>query len=434
MAGARLRVARISRFLQMSQTPPGIRWHDAMLVTPTSQRHLSQRIDGLVQALPGRYQPFFWGVIGDVEFDPDALAEGIVLVRRLEAVMRNGRHVAVDEPSGLRLDLALTEGQSAIVHIALDDDVESANRYVPCGRDTPEIVLGEDGVEIPLSRPRLVLDADPSPPSAGPRAETRFPLCEVRRDRTACSLTAFVPPTLRVTAGSALDVRCRPIAQMLRAELARATDSARSSALVASLPAFELVLAGHPHPFALYVELARLAGAVAVLRNHAVPPPFPPYDHDAAHIGFDKITGYLLQEVVEKPSGPFTRFPFERESRCFSLRPDPGWTHALAPDAGLDLVLTIECDDAQAQRWGENCVIASRSVADTLLRRRLVGCARRRVTASGSLPSGPHLHHFRLTPNGDALRDGEDLLAVGNLGGPEPSAVTLFVTATTGTR
>ena len=370
---------------------------------------------------------------GDVEFDVDALKDGIVMVRRLDAVMRNGRHVTVDERSGLRLTPSLSDGQSVVVYVALDDDVESSNRFVPCARDAAEIVLGEDGVEIPLSRPRVVLETGAASSSAGPRTDTSFPLCELRRDGTTWRLTDFLPPTLQVTPGSALGARCRSVALMLRADLSTTRDSARSGAIISTLSAFELIVAGRPHAFALYVELARVAGAVAVLRNDVAPPLLPAYDHDAAHLGFEQAISYILQQPEEKPSGSFTRFTFEREASWFSLTSDPGWTDALAPGAGLDLVLTIECDDAQAQRWGENCVIASRSVADSLLRRRLVGCARRRVTSGGSLPSGPNLHHFRLTPDADVLKAGEDLLAVGNLGGPEPSAVFLFVTATTRT-
>ena len=416
----------------MTQLPLRIRWHSGMLVTPTSQRHLSERIDGLVQTLPGRYQPFFWGVTGDVEYDMDALGDGILTVRGLDAVMRNGCHVAVDARADLKMPLSLTDGQSMVVYVALDEDAEDSSRFVPCGSDAAEIVLGEDGVGIPLSKPRLVLHADRTPQSAQP--DTSFPLCEVRREGIRYHLTDFLPPTLQITSGSALGRRCRPISETLRAEAGTVKDAVRLSAIISALPAFEVMLAGNPHSFALYVELSRVAGAVAVLRNDEMPPVFPAYDHDAALVGFERVVGYILKETGEKASGSFTRFTFERDASWFRLRPDPGWTDALAPDSGIELVLTVEGDDAQAHRWGENCVIASRSVADTLLRRRLLGCARRRVTPGGSLPSRPNVHHFRITPDADALKPGEDLLAIGNLGGPEPSAVHLYVNATAGTR
>jgi type VI secretion system protein ImpJ len=416
----------------MTQLPLSIRWHNEMLVTPASQRHLSKRIDALVQTLPGRYQPFFWGVSGDVEYDMDALKDGMLTVRRLDAVMRNGRHVVVDGQAGFKLPLSLADGHSVVVHVALDEDTEETSRYVPCGSDGVETVMGEDGLAIPLSKPRLALSVDRPPQSACP--DTSFPLCEVRREGATYRLTGFQPPALQVLTGSALGRQCGPIPQKLRAEASTVKDPVRLSAIVSTLPAFEVMLAGHVHPFALYVELCRVAGAVAVLRNDPVLPAFPAYDHDAAHLAFDRVVGYILNETGEKASGSFERFTFDRDGSWFRLRPDPGWTHALAPDSGLELVLTIECDDAKAQWWGENCVIATSSMAETLLGRRLLGCARRRVTPGAALPSGPNLHHFRITPDADALKPDEDLLVIGNLGGPEPSALYLYVNITSGTR
>ena len=334
--------------LQMNRLSPSIRWHSGMLVTPTSQRHLSERIDGLVQTLPGRYQPYFWGVSGDVEYDMDALQHGTLAVRSIDAVMRNGCHVAADERAGVRLPLSLNDGQSVVVRLALGEDEAAgdASRFVPCGSDAAEIVLGEDGVEIPLSKPRLILSLDESPRSARPDAS--FPLCEVRRHGAAYRLTDFLPPTLQVTPGSALGRRCRTISQMLRTEASTVTDRVRLSAIVATLPAFEVMLAGNPHPFALYVELCRVAGAAAALRNDAIPSAFPPYDHDAARGGFETVVRYILKETGEKVSGSLERYTFESDGSRFHLRPDPGWTDALAPGSGSELVLT----DRRRRRTG----------------------------------------------------------------------------------
>lgn len=416
----------------MKPLPSSIRWHSGMLVTPTSHRHLSQRVEGLIQTLPGRYQPFFWGVSRDVEYDLGALKDGVLAVRSIDAVMRNGYHVAIDDRANLHLPLTGNEGDSVVVRLALDEDAEDARRFDRCGGDAAEIVYGEDGVEIPFSKPCLILYADRSPQSARP--DTSFPLCELRREGAAWRLTEFVPPTLQVAPASALGRRCAPISPMLRTEASAVKDRVRLSAIISTLPAFEVLFAGSPHPFALYVELCRVAGAVAVLRSEVMPQVFPAYDHDAAHVAFEKVVGYILKETGEKVSGSFKRFTFDRDGSWFRLRPDSGWTDALAPDSGFELVLTIECDDAQAQRWGDNCIIATSSVADMLLARRLLGCARRRVTPGAALPSGANVHYFRITPNADALKPGEDLLAIGNLGGPEPSAVHMYVNATAGTR
>jgi predicted component of type VI protein secretion system len=392
-----------------------------MLVTPASQQQFAERTDALVHALPGRYQPYFWGVSRDVEYDAAALQEGILRVRMLDAVMRNGCHVAIDEDARLELPLSLNGGQSTVVRVALDEEAEHSRRFVPCSDGAP-IVLGEDGIEIPLAKPRLVLyDGRSSQPA---RAGTSFPLCEVRRESGAYRLTGFLPPALRVAPSSALGKRCGPIPRALRAEASAVRDRGRLNAVAVALPAFEVVLAGDPHPFTLYVELCRLAGAAAALRDDAIPA-FPQYDHDAAHTAFDSVLRYVLKEAGE--SGAFRRFTFERDGSGFRLGPDPGWTEAISPDSGLELVMTIESEDPQAERWGENCLIATSSMAGTLLGRRLLGWARRRVMPGPALPSGANLHHFRITPNAGATKPDEELVVFGHFGGIEPSALYLYV-------
>ena len=413
--------------VEMSMPPPGIRWNSGLLVTPASQQHFAERTDALIQALPGRYQPFFWGVTGDVEYDIAALKDGILRVRSLDAVMRNGCHASVDERDRVQLPLSINDGQSAVMRVALDDDAEHPRRFVPCHSDGAPVVLGEDGVEIPLSKPRIVLYDARSSQSA--RADTSFPLCEVRRQGGAYHVTGFQPPTLRVTSTSALGQRCRLIPPALRTEADTVKDRGRLNAMIAALPAFEVMLAGNPHPFVLYVELCRVAGAAAVLREDVLPSAFPEYDHDGAHVGFDSVCGYILQDTG-KASAAFRRFTFDRDGSGFRLAPDPGWTDAISPGSGLELVMTIESGDQQAQRWGENCLIATSSVAGTLLGRRLLGWARRRVTAGTALPSAANLHHFRITPTQGATKPGEDLVVFGHFGGTEPSALYLYVNET----
>ena len=44
------------------RVPDLIQWHEGLLLTPQHFQQLSLRVEGLIQALPGLYVPFGWGV------------------------------------------------------------------------------------------------------------------------------------------------------------------------------------------------------------------------------------------------------------------------------------------------------------------------------------------------------------------------------------
>jgi hypothetical protein len=285
----------------MKPPPDPVRWHSDLLVTPTSLQQLSLRSEALVQALPGRYHPYFWGV-SHVEYELDDLKSGVLTVRALDAVMPNGLHVSLGDGAPLRLTLDPGDRKRMLVYLAMrQDDSGESRPFVPCGREAAEAPVGEDGVEIPFVRTRLDLYTDQTPPAP---ADSGFPLCEVRRDGTSFQITDFMPPTISVALDSPLGRLCAAIPRQLRVEAGAVTDRAQLNALVSALPAFEVVAASRPHPLALYIELCRLAGAVAVLRNHSQPPQFPPYAHDAARPVFDKVVRFVTGAATTRSSTP----------------------------------------------------------------------------------------------------------------------------------
>jgi predicted component of type VI protein secretion system len=416
----------------MGPTPDPIRWHNGMLVTPTSQQQLALRFENLIQALPGRYHPFFWGV-SRVEYAVDDLKGGVLTVRALDAVMRNGLHVTIDDRAPVRLALEPGGGKKLVYLTMRRDDTDESRRFVPCGRDAADVPVGEDGVDIPFLRTRLELSADRATPPTSP--DSGFPLCEVRCEGKSFYMTNFMPPTLQVDHDSPLGKQCAAIPGSLRTESSAVADRAQLNPLIGALPAFEVILAARPHPLALYIELCRLAGAVAVLRNNSVPPQFPPYVHDAARTAFDKVVRFVKGSEDDAAGEAVRRCAFEREGIWFRLPSDAGWTDALAPGSHLQMILAMETDagDASAQRWADNCVIGTVGAVKKLLSRRVPGLPRRSVSPGTALPSRRGLHFFRLTPDEEAAKPGEDLMvladlpAVKDLPAVQPSALHLYV-------
>ena len=408
-----------------------------MLLSPRHLQQLSLRFEELIQALPGRYHPYHWG-ISSFEY----LIEGpVLIVRALDAVMPNGFHVAADD-GRLRLDLrTLTPGTPHRIHLARSlSAADEARRFISCDRElSGNEILGDDGVEIPRIRLRLSLMAGARPPET---QYASFPVLDVRPEGDRYQPTAFMPPTLRVAPGSLLGARCVRIADRLRREVATltgATDApkgpvsaeARSqlAPLASALPAFEALLPSEPHPFGLYVELCRLAGAVAMFRNRAIPPPFPAYVHDDAWTAFDAVTRFILGPTDAGASRDARQYAFEPHRTFFRLAPDPGWTDALAAGSGLHWVLAVqsEAGSDQARKWGEQAVIGSRDVVASLMSRRILGVARRYADQANGLASARGTSLFLLTPDATLVRPGEDLLVVGGTADARPTSVTLHV-------
>jgi predicted component of type VI protein secretion system len=419
----------------MTSVPDRIRWYDDMLVTTQHADALAARLEALVQALPGRYHPFPWGIVqADV-----AVVDQAVSVKRLDAVMPGGIPVAVgDDGPALDLDLRpfLTPGRrrTLLVHLAAaidDKDARPSTRFVPDGTGA---IVGDDAMPAERRRRRLALFAGDAPPET---AYASFPLIEVDTLRATPAATDFVPPLLHVGPPWPLAARCAAVAGHVRAELATLVNGSQPDAaaaraqlapVIAALLPYEVLIASQPHPFTLYLELCRVAAALAGVRTRGVPLPYPAYQHNDARAAFDPVLRFVLGEADAAPTTTLRPFVFDREGPCFRLRPDRGWTGALGSDSA-DLILAMDGvdSDAQAERWGSQSVIASRGAIRSLLVRRVLGVPRRRVAPPPGLLVDADVYLFRIEPDAELINAGEDLIVLSDLPGITPAALNLYV-------
>ena len=416
--------------------------HDRILGTLLSPGHvqrLSSRLEEMIHALPGRYQPFSWGVLGcDYVFEA-----GILAIRQVDAVMPNGVHVTRND-GRLRLDLRRLPAGEHLVYLTMTErpPVE-AGRFMSSDPDiTGDETLGDNGIELPRVRARLSLVTEP-PASQ----DTSFPLLKVRvrrpnghdrREDDWSDAGGFVPPTLRVLPDSPLGKRCESIAVRLRREAEALNRRANASSptfasiearaqlgpLVSALAGFEALLLGQPHPFALYVELCRLAGAVAVLRNHATPPSLP-YDHNDAWVAFDTVAHPSRRPRPARCS----RSPSSRSGSSSACRQTRGGPSPQPP--GRKRSGFWPCSLVQprilARLWGENCVIGSRDRMTSLESRRVLGLSRTFVKQVDGIPSERPIVLFSVTPDANTVTPGEDLLVLGGTPEVTPTALYLYV-------
>jgi len=427
--------------------PDLIQWHEGLLLTPQHFQQLSSRVESLIQALPGWYVPFYWGV-RSFDYDRTDLSAGVLTVRELDAVMPDGLHVNITERDNLQLDLRPMAGgfrQAPLqIHVAMpiaNGQPNVLHRFTSyAGEPVADENTGEGGVAIPRLRPQLSLVAAAQPPARF----TSFPLIEVRCEGETFLPTAFIPPTLAVTAGSPLARKCGEVSERLRVkaiELAERAILAPQSAfaaearsqlhsLVSALPAFEAVLrTDAAHPCALYIEACRLAGHVAVLSHGLLPPVFPAYLHNDPRKSFDLVLQFVNQAVDEGVPDTVRRFAFLQEQDTFRLPADAAWTPAFGIGSLSRLVLAVRCeaDRDQIVAWGDNCVIGGQSTVAALLARRVLGLRRRYAEHIGELRPPRGLHLFELVPDAEVLTAGDDLLVLGTSAGVRPEAIYLYV-------
>ena len=429
--------------------PDLIQWHEGLLLTPQHFQQLSARVESLIQALPSWYVPFYWGV-RTFEYDPSDFTAGILTVRTLDAVMPDGLHVSIDgHRDTLQLDLrplASALRQTPMpVHLAIplaDGHAPSPlQRYSSYeGEPVVDANTGDGSVAIPRLKPHLSLIAAVQPPSRF----ISFPLIEVRCEGETYLATPFAPPTLHVALSSPLGRKCADVAERLRTKASELAErailtpqspfaaEARSQlhSLVSALPGFEAVLrTDSAHPCALYVELCRLAGHVAVLSRGLIPPTFQPYVHNDPRKSFEQVVQFIMQAVDEGLPDTVRRFAFQLEEDVFRLPADAAWTSAFALGSFARIVLAVRCAAADdlVIAWGENCVVGGASVVASLLARRVLGLRRAYADHIGELLPPRGMYLFELTPDAEVLPPVDDLLVLGSSAGVRPEALYLYV-------
>ena len=433
------------------RVPDLIQWHEGLLLTPQHFQQMSQRTEALVQGLPQLFVPFGWG-IRSFEFDAGDFTSGVLTVRALDAVLPDGLHVVfAPERDYVQLDLrplaATLRQKPLLVHLAMphgEGQTTSAQHRFASYEGDPiaDENTGEGGVTIARLRPRLSLIAAEQPPAR----YRSFPLIEVRCEGETFLQTPFAPPTLQVRGSSPLGKKCAAVSERLREKALGLSERAILSPqspfaaeardhmlmLVSALPALEALLRSETaHAFALYLELCRVAGAVAVLGRSMMPPVFPAYQHNDPLKSYEQVSQFVLQSVDEGVADKVRRFSFMQDEEQFRLPADLVWSRAFDPAAGartrVALAVRTDASDDQAIAWGENCVIGGRAAIPSLIARRILGLGRRFADHIGEMTPPRGLHLFELMPDPDVVQQGEDLLVLGSTSGVRPDALYLYL-------
>jgi type VI secretion system protein ImpJ len=420
-----------------------------MLLRPQHFQQAFGRVDLAIEDLWRSIVPYAYGVLS-MAIDAVELSAGKLVVRTLDAVLRDGSRIQIAAPAA-PLELALkpsieryqTAPQRIYAVLPLNPQAsgrETRFRSVAAG-EAADINTGENPVAIERLEPAAALWDEGEPPAKF----ASLPIAEVYYGPNGFAVSDYAPPALRTPPGSPIAQVCAELVQAIRGKV---TSSARmgnlpaetrqqGALLVAALPALELLLhSGVVHPFSLYLELARMAGSLAALRETPGPVDLDRYDHLDPLPCFRRAITEIRRSLERYAPAALLNFPFTFEGNQFRLKAHPGWNSALNPTSGRQLVLGArlgaDLSGDEAASWVSRAAIGLRSAMPGLQDRRELGASRKPGSPESRLrpDSGEVLFTLMPNPNSpEALAPSDDdlLVAASSLDLPRPASLTLYV-------
>lgn len=420
--------------------PEALQWSEGMLLSPQHFQQNDIYWERRLRHLMGQLQPHYWGLL-DLAVDRSALAEGRVLLERLECVMPDGLVVQYPQPGqdgvlGLALDQDQLGSQpltiSLVVPLRAPGAASSSAPIQRFDSVAGGVALDENTAaeQVPLSRlrPRLELRAGDKIPAK----YVAMPLFRLQRAVSGeLRLDGFHPPLLRLGASAFLDEaslqqRLLKLAARLRhkaRELSGYTDTdqgddgrrglpgqrALTAQLTSALPGFEVLInQASTHPFAAYQALAQLVGATAGCGADPVPMQLIAYLHQDMLPGFDAAMQQVHQVIDGLQLGYQMLAVDAVADGVFEVDLPPDW-----PADGLLLELRSGAQDGAGEMlaWLDKASIGDIRLSAQLEKARLPGAEYHRVTPAQG--------------NGLPLREGSALVRLSNFdletdGRPQP--------------
>jgi type VI secretion system protein ImpJ len=276
-----------------------------------------------------------WGLVS-CELDDEALLNGTVSVLRAHGVFPDGLAFQIPEdptpePLEIRERFSPTRNTHVVALAVPPYRPEGANvslgevddgvRYRAAELQVVDEASGTSTVDVRVGLKNLRLHLDDDVPEDA----VSLPLARIRRDGSGRFVydRDYVPPALQIRGSRGLVERLRRLVEVLE-EKARTVggsgadlgDASRYSgsqvaafwfghALHSSLPALRHHLATRTsHPEELYLELARLAGALCTFTSGLSAADLAAYDHRDLETTFDGLDRHIRRNLdIVKPSG-----------------------------------------------------------------------------------------------------------------------------------
>lgn len=314
-------------------------WHEGMHLAQhhfqLQSRYFEDSIHFAVTHL--FYQPY--GLAG-IELDAEALRNGTVSVVHARGVMPDGLAFHCPEGDPVPQPLEIRDrfsptADSQVVYLAIPPhrsghaNEGNDRRYRSEVAFVRDEINGHDEREVHFGRKNLSLTLEPG-------NDVALPLARVRRDGAGHFIydPDYVPPSLQIGASARLMTLVSRLVEMLDAKSESMLQDRRSERKgVAEYASHEVAnfwlahtihsslapLRYHrdtrgTHPEQLYVELARLAGALCTFALDSHPRSVPTYDHDNLGDCFAAMERHIRNHLEVIVPSSFVAIPLERSA------------------------------------------------------------------------------------------------------------------------
>lgn len=424
-------------------------WEDGMHLAPQHFQAQRRYQEDQASHTVGLLFPFAYG-LSAFELDVDALHNGSCAMAHARGVLPDGTVFDTPDADPAPAAMALAERfsptrDSHVVHLALPRwQANSANIEAPNAQGS---AASTASLLAPTARFRVIEEVLPDDATGTDPLPVRFavrnlhflldeevtddvislPVARISRDgRGQFQLDeTFIPPTLQLGGSARLLDLLRRTVGLLEAKgtaLSAAVQQAPSSAMggvaayvgnelatrwllhavrSADAPLRHLLLMRRAHPERLFMELARLAGALCTFSLTTHPRDLPPYNHDDLTHCFDALERQIRASLDTVVSARAIVVPLQKtrellhtaaisDPRCF----EPGARWFLAVRAGVGTSDLID----RVQRLTKTC--AAKFVLE-LVRRAFNGLPTEYIPVppAGLAPRGD-LAYFELTMTG----------------------------------
>jgi len=340
-------------------TVQAVHWHEGMFLRPqhfqAAQRHFLQVSDRSTKW----DLHYNWG-IRQIEADEDALANYRLVIRRLQARLHNGTPIAVPEDGSLPMfDLKDAFGRENAVTVYLAvPTLQLSRRNLAAageadgGRYLVETLQLEDEntglnpqpVDVRRLNLKLLLSTQDH------SGYDVLPIARIKRADRAEAVPqldeSYIPPLLACDAWKPLEAG---ILQQTFDRLGRKLELLSSQVVSRGMTfdsqgqgdrlLFEqlrIINEAHAglgieafaqgvHPFAMYLELCKLVGRLAILSAQRRPPELPKYDHDDLGTCFWRVKQHIdaLLDIVVEPD--YKERPFVGAGLRMQVALEPAW-------------------------------------------------------------------------------------------------------------
>ena len=357
-----------------------VHWSEGMFLRPQHFQAADRYARQTLADSEDWYHPFNWGV-RQIEFDRDAIGNYALVVRSCEARFKDGTKLTLPDDATadpVELRTALAGSGSVTVYLAVPSiQPGRANVEETPSADGPRFWIDdqevsdensggeEQSIQVRRTRCRLLLSN---------QDQTGYEVLPLARIERSAQLEAppqldvdYVPPLLRLDAWPPLWQAVQSLYHQIGAKVDQlatqiidrdisfdsqvpgdAERLLKLSVLNGALSGFEaFAFVRGLTPLAVYRELCRLVGQLAIFTEARRPPTLPQYDHEDIGGCYYTVIKYIQLGLDTIAPSAFEKRYFERNGERLQVSLEPGW---LSSTRTLFLGVETELSDDECEQ------------------------------------------------------------------------------------